>query len=98
MSVLFQPFSLAAGSRDTKVIAGAVLSIFTDGDVKSALLPATSVTLTDAVDRRALSGQRQRTGDRRRRDARQRIGGDERQLRRRCGSSRWHSPAAAARW
>jgi len=43
--VLFQPAALADGAAAVNVSVGGVLSIFTAGDVKVALLPATSVTV-----------------------------------------------------
>src|SRR5712691_2737017 len=47
-SVLFQPFAFGAGLR-AAVIVGGVLSILTAGEVKVALFPARSATVTVPV-------------------------------------------------
>lgn len=44
--VLFHPAALAAGVAGPNVTTGGVLSIFTEADVKVAVLPARSVTVT----------------------------------------------------
>ena len=47
-SSLFHPFALGGGLK-VEVITGGVLSIFTAGDVRVAVLPAPSVTVTMPV-------------------------------------------------